>query len=163
MLAHGQFPAPALVEIGWAAAQAGFGVLTTSDHLPAVASKRSACRRSLGHLSALGPAHPAWVGTTVTCPILRYHPAVVAQTFATSAQFNPGRVFLGVGSGEALNEEAATSAWPSWAERWERLVDAIAIIGALWIDPAARAALSASSETQTARDRKRSSRSLRRG
>jgi F420-dependent hydroxymycolic acid dehydrogenase len=43
-----------------------------------------------------------------------------------------GRVFLGVGSGEAVNEEAATGLWPKWPERWERLIEAIGIIRALW-------------------------------
>jgi F420-dependent hydroxymycolic acid dehydrogenase len=72
------------------------------------------------------------MGTTVTCPTLRYHPAVVAESFATMAQLYPGRIFLGVGSGEALNEEAATGTWPKWQERWDRLVEAIGVIRQLW-------------------------------
>ena len=65
------------------------------------------------------------MGTTVTCPILRYNPAVVAQTFASLSLLHPGRIFLGVGSGEALNEQAATGEWPEWEERWERLIEAV--------------------------------------
>jgi G6PDH family F420-dependent oxidoreductase len=72
------------------------------------------------------------MGTTVTCPILRYHPAVVAQTFASLSLLHAGRIFLGVGSGEALNEQAATGEWPEWEERWERLVEAVTVIRALW-------------------------------
>ena len=68
----------------------------------------------------------------MTCPTLRYHPAVVAEAFASLSQLYPGRVFLGVGSGEALNERAATGEWPEWEERWERLAEAIKIIRALW-------------------------------
>jgi F420-dependent hydroxymycolic acid dehydrogenase len=73
-----------------------------------------------------------WMGTTVTCPILRYSPAVVAQAFASVAHLAPGRIFLGVGSGEALNEQAATGTWPKWQERWDRLIEAITIIRQLW-------------------------------
>ena len=57
---------------------------------------------------------------------------MVAEAFASLSQLYPGRVFLGVGSGEALNEQAATGQWPKWAERWERLTEAIGIIRALW-------------------------------
>jgi len=72
------------------------------------------------------------MGTTVTCPTLRYNPAVVAEAFASLSHLYPGRIFLGIGSGEALNEQAATGAWPKWRERWDRLIEAIDIIRALW-------------------------------
>jgi G6PDH family F420-dependent oxidoreductase len=84
----------------------------------------------MGALSA--HVRQAWMGTTVTCPTLRYAPAVVAEAFASLSQLSPGRIFLGVGSGEALNEEAATGTWPKWQERWDRLIEAIGIIRALW-------------------------------
>jgi len=133
MLAHEQFTLPQLVDIGAQAADAGFGLLATSDHFQpwqANEGHSGACWVTMG---ALAPRiAPAWLGTTVTCPTLRYHPAVVAEAFASLAQLNPGRIFLGVGSGEALNEEAATGNWPAWAERWERLVEAIDLIRALW-------------------------------
>ena len=58
------------------------------------------------------------MGTTVTCPILRYHPAVVAEAFASLSLLYPERVFLGLGSGEALNEEAATGQWPVLVEQF---------------------------------------------
>jgi luciferase-like monooxygenase len=64
--------------------------------------------------------------------MMRYNPAVVAEAFASLSLMFAGRVFLGVGSGEALNEQAATGAWPKWPERWERLIEAIEIIRALW-------------------------------
>lgn len=133
MLAHEQFAVPQLTDLGAAAARAGFGLLATSDHFQPWQANEAHVGEAWVTLGALGGrAEPAWIGTTVTCPILRYHPAVVAEAFATLAQLYPGRVFLGVGSGEALNEQAATGDWPAWAERWERLVEAIAIIWALW-------------------------------
>jgi F420-dependent hydroxymycolic acid dehydrogenase len=82
---------------------------------------------ALGNLSS-----QSWMGTTVTCPTLRYNPAVVAEAFASLSLLFPGRVFLGVGSGEALNEQAATGVWPRWRERWDRLIEAIAVIRQFW-------------------------------
>lgn len=133
MLAHEQFPAPQLLKIGESAARAGFGALATSDHLQPWQANEGHCGQAWVTLGAVGSrAQSAWIGTTVTCPTLRYGPAVVAEAFATLSLLYPGRVFLGVGSGEALNEEAATGVWPKWPERWERLVEAIGIIRALW-------------------------------
>jgi TAT-translocated FGD2 family F420-dependent dehydrogenase len=133
MLAHEQFPAPELLRIGRSAQDAGFHLLATSDHLQPWQANEGHCGEAWVTLGALG-AHVSrsWMGTTVTCPILRYHPAVVAETFASLALLYPGRVFLGVGSGEALNEQAATGQWPKWPERWDRLIEAIAIIRRLW-------------------------------
>jgi F420-dependent hydroxymycolic acid dehydrogenase len=133
MLAHEQFTIPQLLDIGTSASQAGFGALATSDHFqPWQANERHAGEAWVT-LAALGArARSSWMGTTVTCPILRYNPAVVAEAFSSLSQLYPGRIFLGVGSGEALNEEAATGDWPKWPERWERLVEAIGIIRALW-------------------------------
>ena len=133
MLAHEQFTIPQLIEIGASASQAGFGALATSDHFqPWQANERHAGEAWVT-LAALGSRmQSSWMGTTVTCPILRYNPAVVAEAFSSLSQLYPGRIFLGVGSGEALNEEAATGVWPNWPERWERLVEAIGIIRALW-------------------------------
>ena len=80
-------------------------------------------------LGALGErTQRIWLGTTVTCPTFRYAPAVVAEAFASLASLYPGRIFLGVGSGEALNEQAATGEWARWPERSERLVEATGII-----------------------------------
>jgi TAT-translocated FGD2 family F420-dependent dehydrogenase len=132
MLPHEQFPVTHLIELGQAAAQAGFGVLSSSDHFQPWQANEGHSGTAWMTLAALAGRVRTWIGTTITCPILRYNPAVVAQAFSTLSQLHPGRVFLGVGSGEALNEAAATGSWPSWAERWERLVEAIGIIRALW-------------------------------
>lgn len=133
MLAHEQFTVPQLADLGAAAAQAGFDLLATSDHFQPWQANERHCGEAWVTLGALGErARPAWIGTTVTCPTLRYNPAVVAEAFASMSHLYPGRVFLGVGSGEALNEQAATGTWPKWPERWERLIEAIEVIRALW-------------------------------
>ncbi|MBS0550617.1 MAG: TIGR03557 family F420-dependent LLM class oxidoreductase [Proteobacteria bacterium] len=122
-----------LREIGTAAAKSGFELLATSDHFQPWQANERHSGAAWVTLGALGERAPkAWMGTTVTCPTLRYHPSIVAEAFASLALLNPGRIFLGVGSGEALNEEAATGDWPAWEERWDRLVEALEIIRALW-------------------------------
>jgi TAT-translocated FGD2 family F420-dependent dehydrogenase len=133
MLAHEQFPVPELREIGTRAARCGFELLATSDHFQPWQANEGHSGAAWVTLGALGDRAPhAWMGTTVTCPTLRYHPAIVAEAFASLALLNPGRIFLGIGSGEALNEQAATGDWPGWEERWERLIEALEIIRALW-------------------------------
>jgi coenzyme F420-dependent glucose-6-phosphate dehydrogenase len=72
------------------------------------------------------------VGTAVTSPIIRYNPAIVAQAFATLGATYEGRIFLGVGTGEALNELPTTGIWPKGGERLGRLREAIKVIRMLW-------------------------------
>jgi G6PDH family F420-dependent oxidoreductase len=72
------------------------------------------------------------LGTGVTCPTIRIHPAIVAQAAATSAALMPGRFFLGVGTGENLNEHVLGDAWPSADVRLEMLEEAIELIRTLW-------------------------------
>jgi coenzyme F420-dependent glucose-6-phosphate dehydrogenase len=72
------------------------------------------------------------LGTGITCPILRYHPAIVAQAAATVATLARGRFFLGVGTGEALNEYSSTGVYPPYSERRAMLAEAIELIRALW-------------------------------
>lgn len=133
MLAHEQFTVPQLVEIGAAAEKAGFDFLAHSDHFQPWQANEGHSGAAWVTMAALGArAQSAWLGTFVTCPILRYSPAVVAEAFASLSLLYPGRIFLGVGSGEALNEQAATGQWPDWDERWERLIEAIGIIRCLW-------------------------------
>ncbi|MEV6866323.1 LLM class flavin-dependent oxidoreductase [Streptosporangium subroseum] len=71
-------------------------------------------------------------GTGVTCPLYRHHPSQVAQAFASLGILTPGRVFLGVGTGEALNEQASTGRYDRYPERRDRLVEAITLIRKLW-------------------------------
>ena len=63
------------------------------------------------------------LGTAVTCPTVRVHPAIVAQAAATAAAMMPGRFFLGVGTGENLNEHIVGQGWPETAVRQARLVE----------------------------------------
>jgi coenzyme F420-dependent glucose-6-phosphate dehydrogenase len=84
--------------------------------------------------AALAKTDRIVVGTGVTAPILRYNPTVVAQVFATLGYMFPGRVFLGLGRGESLNEVPAGTSWPSNQERFERLEEAIKLIKLLWRD-----------------------------
>lgn len=72
------------------------------------------------------------LGTGVTCPIRRIHPAVIAQAAATAASLMPGRFFLGVGSGENLNEHIVGEGWPEPEVRGEMLAEAIEVIRLLW-------------------------------
>jgi coenzyme F420-dependent glucose-6-phosphate dehydrogenase len=72
------------------------------------------------------------IGTGVTCPTIRMHPALVAQAAATAADMLPGRFFLGVGSGENLNEHVLGDRWPSASERLEMLEEAVEVMRDLW-------------------------------
>jgi Luciferase-like monooxygenase len=132
-LAHEQFKVPELVEFGIAADQAGFDLLAVSDHFQPWQENEGHSGQAWVTMSAVGQrTKRIRMGTTVTCPTFRYNPAVVAEAFASLSLLTPGRIFLGVGSGEALNEEAATGSWPRWTERSERLVEATGIIRKLW-------------------------------
>ena len=72
------------------------------------------------------------LGTGVTCPLIRIHPAIVAQAAATTAALMPGRFFLGLGTGENLNEHVLGDRWPSTRERREMLEEAIDVMQLLW-------------------------------
>jgi coenzyme F420-dependent glucose-6-phosphate dehydrogenase len=72
------------------------------------------------------------VGTGVTCPLIRIHPAIVAQAAATAATLMPGRFFLGLGTGENLNEHVLGDRWPSTRERREMLEEAVGLMRLLW-------------------------------
>jgi TAT-translocated FGD2 family F420-dependent dehydrogenase len=133
MLPHEQFPVTELVQFGTAAEQAGFDLLATSDHFQPWQTNEGHSGEAWVTMGALGQkTQRIWMGTTVTCPTFRYNPAVVAEAFASLSLLYPGRIFLGIGSGEALNEEAATGQWPKWPERSERLIEATQIIRSMW-------------------------------
>jgi len=72
------------------------------------------------------------LGTAVTCPLIRMHPVLVAQAAATSALLMEGRFFLGVGTGEALNEHITGARWPRPDERLDMLDEALEVITKLW-------------------------------
>jgi G6PDH family F420-dependent oxidoreductase len=72
------------------------------------------------------------LGTGVTCPTIRIHPAIIAQAAATASAMMPGRFFLGIGSGENLNEHILGDRWPSVSVRQEMMVEAVDVIQTLW-------------------------------
>lgn len=133
MLPHEQFPLQQLVEFGVAAEQAGFDLLATSDHFQPWQDNEGHSGQAWVTMAALGQrTKNIWIGPTVTCPSFRYNPAVVAEAFASLSLLYPGRIFLGLGSGEALNEQAAVGFWPKWQERSDRLLESVDIIRKLW-------------------------------
>jgi F420-dependent hydroxymycolic acid dehydrogenase len=132
-LAYEQFPVNELVELGVELELAGFDLITHSDHLQPWQANEAHSGQAWLTMSAIGArTRQIWMGTTVTCPSFRYNPSVVAEAFASLNILFPGRIFLCIGSGEALNEQAATGIWPKWPERWERLVEAQEVIKKLW-------------------------------
>ncbi len=132
-LPHEQFPAPQLVENAVAAVDAGFQALWTSDHFHPWQHNQGHAGHAWITLAAIGQRTAAVpFGTGVTCPTYRYRPADVAHGFASLGVLYPGRVWLGVGTGEALNEKAAGGGWGPYRERAARLVEAIGLIRRLW-------------------------------
>jgi F420-dependent hydroxymycolic acid dehydrogenase len=133
MLPHEQFPVSKLVDYGVAAERAGFDLLATSDHLQPWQANEGHSGQAWVTMAAVGQrTKHVWIGPTVTCPTFRYNPAVVAEAFASLNLLTPGRIFLGIGSGEAINEEASTGSWPKWDERSERFIESADLIRKLW-------------------------------
>lgn len=131
--AHEQYsPTDLLQHVVWAE-EAGFETIWTSDHFhPWAHTGAHAGFAWVWIASAAERTQRVKIGTAVTPPILRYNPALVAQAFATLDYMYPGRIFLTVGTGEAMNEVPIGFPWPSYKERLERLEEAIGIIRRLW-------------------------------
>jgi coenzyme F420-dependent glucose-6-phosphate dehydrogenase len=131
-LATEQFPPGDLVAQAAEAERAGFDALNVSDHYQPWWEPGES-----GHawvlLGAIGQATDSIpIGTGVTAPVYRHNPAVVAQAFASLEQMNPGRAFLGIGSGESLNETPCGMDWPSVDEQIDRMDEALEIINRLF-------------------------------
>ncbi|HSK27952.1 MAG TPA: glucose-6-phosphate dehydrogenase (coenzyme-F420) [Jiangellales bacterium] len=129
-----QFTPRELVELAVLAEQTGLDSVMVSDHFQPWRHRGGHAPFSLGVLAAAGERTSRVVlGTSVLTPTFRYHPSVVAQAVATLACLHPGRVLLGVGTGEAMNEVAPTGAgWPGFPERFARLREAVELMRALW-------------------------------
>ena len=122
-----------LVELAKHAEAAGLDFVSISDHFhPWVTTQGHSpfVWATLGGIAA--STDRIVVGTGVTCPTLRMHPAIVAHAAATAASMFKGRFYFGVGTGEALNEQVVGARWPSGEERMARLEEAIGIIRELW-------------------------------
>jgi G6PDH family F420-dependent oxidoreductase len=123
----------ALVEHAVAAEAAGFGFALISDHFHPWIERHPHSPFVWSVLGAIAQATDTIeLGTGVTCPTVRIHPAIIAQAAATTARLAPGRFFLGVGTGENLNEHILGDAWPEWDVRAEMLEEAVEVIRALW-------------------------------
>jgi TAT-translocated FGD2 family F420-dependent dehydrogenase len=133
VLSHEQFTTAQLVDQAHAAEQAGFRYLWASDHIQPWQDNEGHSMFPWITLALVGQrTNHIPFGTGVTCPIYRYHPTTVAQAFASLAVLYRGRVFLGVGTGERLNEQAATTQFGQYRERHDRLIEAIQLIRQLW-------------------------------
>jgi coenzyme F420-dependent glucose-6-phosphate dehydrogenase len=131
-----QFGPVELLKYSRQAEQVGLEVIGVSDHFQPWRHHGGHAPAAIAWLAAAGQrTERATLGTSVLTPTLRYHPSVVAQSFATLGCLTPGRVFLGVGTGEALNETPATGLeFPGRKERRRRLAEAIELIRRLWTD-----------------------------
>ena len=129
-----QFDPRTLLEYTRQAEAHGLELVATSDHFQPWRHRGGHSPAALPWLGAAAVAtEKAVIGTSVLTPTLRYEPAIVAQAFATLGCLAPGRVFLGVGTGEAMNETPATGAeFPGRKERRLRMAEAITLIRRLW-------------------------------
>jgi G6PDH family F420-dependent oxidoreductase len=122
-----------LVEQARRAEQAGFEFACISDHFHPwldVQGNSPFVWTVVGGIAAT--TDRIRLGTGVTCPTVRIHPAIIAQAAATAAAMMPGRFFLGVGSGENLNEHVLGDHWPPVSVRLEMLEEAVEVIRKLW-------------------------------
>ncbi|GAB4065992.1 glucose-6-phosphate dehydrogenase (coenzyme-F420) [Ancylobacter sonchi] len=131
-----QFDARQLVDFSVLAERKGFDSVFISDHFQPWRHTGGHAPAAIAFLGALGSATSRiTMGTSVLTPTFRHHPSMVAQAFGTLGQLFPGRVVLGVGSGEGLNEVPATGApWPELKERFARLREAVRLIRTLWTE-----------------------------
>ena len=129
-----QFGPRELVELGVRAEEVGLDSVWISDHLQPWRHEGGHAPNALAAMAAIGERTERVVlGTSVLTPTFRYNPAVLAQQFATLALLNPGRVVLGVGTGEALNEiSVGLAEWPEFKERWARLRESVRLLRELW-------------------------------
>jgi len=131
-----QFGPRQLLDFSVEAEECGFDSVWVSDHFQPWRYTNGHAPFALSWLGAVGErTRRVILGTSVLAPTFRYQPAVVAQAFGTLGVLNPGRMILGVGSGESLNEIAVTGGvWPPAKERLARLREAVDLIKLLLAD-----------------------------
>jgi coenzyme F420-dependent glucose-6-phosphate dehydrogenase len=129
-----QFPPRELLDFAVLAEEVGFDSVWVSDHYQPWRHTDGHAPFSLAWLAAVGErTRRVTLGTSVLTPTFRYHPAVVAQAFATLGCLYPGRVALGIGTGESMNEVPVIGIeWPEFRERFRRLSEATRVIRELW-------------------------------
>jgi coenzyme F420-dependent glucose-6-phosphate dehydrogenase len=131
-----QFPAAELLAYARLAEELGFQSIAVSDHFQPFRHTGGHAPAALPWLGALAATTTrARIGTSVSTPTMRFHPSVLAQAFATIANLAPGRVFIGVGTGESVNEVPATAMeWPGFSERLGRLEEEVELMRRLWTE-----------------------------
>ena len=127
-----QFGPIEAVELSEYAEQQGFSGVMAADHFQPWVPQQGQAPFVWNVLTAIGERTRGDLGPGVTCPSFRWHPAMVAQASATLAHMYPGRHWLGLGSGEALNEHVTAQYWPEAPERINRMFEAIEIIKKLF-------------------------------
>jgi coenzyme F420-dependent glucose-6-phosphate dehydrogenase len=130
-----QFAPRPLLDFAVEAERNGFDSVFVSDHFQPWRHSDGHAPFAFAWLAATGErTQRVMLGTSVVTPTFRYHPAIVAQAFGTLGSFNPGRMILGVGTGEHLNEGALGISWPDNKERFARLREAVKLIKMLWAE-----------------------------
>jgi coenzyme F420-dependent glucose-6-phosphate dehydrogenase len=131
-----QFGPRELLEFSVVAEEVGFDSIMVSDHFQPWRHHGGHAPYSFAWLGALGErTKRAIIGTSVVTPTFRYHPSIVAQAMGTLGALYPGRVMLGVGTGESLNEVPSTGVeWPDFKERFGRLKESIELMRRLWTE-----------------------------
>ncbi len=127
-----QFHPTEVVELSAYAESRGFSGVMAADHYQPWLPAQGEAAFVWNVLTALGERTSGDIGPGVTAPTFRWHPAMVAQASATLAAMYPGRHWLGLGSGEALNEHVTAQYWPEAPERINRMFEAIDIIKKLF-------------------------------
>lgn len=127
-----QFHPTEVLEFASSAERHGFSGVMAADHFQPWVPQQGQASFVWNVLSALGQTTVGDLGTGVTAPTFRWHPAMVAQASATLAAMYPGRHWLGLGSGEAINEHVVGRYWPEAPERINRMFEAVEIIKKLF-------------------------------
>jgi coenzyme F420-dependent glucose-6-phosphate dehydrogenase len=127
-----QFAPREVVELTALAEQHGFSGCMAADHFQPWVPQQGQASFVWNVLTAVGERTTGDLGPGVTCPSFRFHPAIVAQASATLEAMYPGRHWLGIGSGEALNEHVVGGYWPEAGERSLRMFEAIELIKKLF-------------------------------
>lgn len=127
-----QFHPTELVAYCQKAEAAGFSGVMAADHVQPWTPDQGQASFVWSFMTAAAERTKGDIGPGVTCPSFRQHPAIIAQAAATMAAMYPGRFWLGLGSGEALNEHVVAGYWPEVAERISRMFESIEIIRKLF-------------------------------
>jgi G6PDH family F420-dependent oxidoreductase len=132
-LSSEEHPPKALIWHAHRAEEAGFTFALISDHYHPWIARQGQSPFVWSVLGGIAQAtQQLRLGTGVTCPTTRIHPAIIAQAAATVAAMMPGRFFLGVGTGENLNEHILGHRWPPHEVRLAMLEEAVGVIRLLW-------------------------------